>query len=119
MQNAWTDTKVDTRNVAVHEFIVEVEDVQDTAPYFLMAPPVTTLPETAKKGDMVTKVIAYDGDYANPRRLRYGLDPEGLPFSSYFEIDPDTGIVSVRKDLQVQPTFTLCLNPLSALRLKP
>jgi hypothetical protein len=39
---------VDTRNVAVHTFIVEVLDVQDTKPYFLIAPPVTTLPETAK-----------------------------------------------------------------------
>ena len=48
-ENAWTDTDYDTRNVAAHEFIVEVMDVPDTAPYFLSAPPVTTLPETAKE----------------------------------------------------------------------
>lgn len=46
-QNAWTDTDLDTRNVAVHEFVVEVMDVQDTAPFFLSAPPITVLPETA------------------------------------------------------------------------
>ena len=46
-QNAWVDTKVDTRNVAVHEVIVEVGDLPDTPPYFLIAPPVTTLAETA------------------------------------------------------------------------
>ena len=40
---------MDTRNVAVHDFIVLVEDVPDLPPYFLIAPPVTRLPETAKK----------------------------------------------------------------------
>ena len=49
----------------------------------------------------MTKVEAYDGDYANPRRIRYGLNPTGLPFSSYFRIDPDTGVITVRKNLQV------------------
>ena len=43
---------------------------------------------------------AFDGDYAHPRRIRYGLDPSGLAFSSYFAIDPDTGVLRVRKGLQ-------------------
>ena len=43
---------------------------------------------------------AFDGDYAHPRRIRYGLDPSGLAFSSYFSIDPDTGVLRVRKGLQ-------------------
>jgi hypothetical protein len=46
-QNAWVDQDLDTRNVAVHEVIIEVEDVPDTPPYFLIVPPVTKLPETA------------------------------------------------------------------------
>ena len=46
--------------------------------------------------------MAYDGDYAHPRRLRYGLDPTGLPYSNYFDIDPDDGTVKVRKSLQVK-----------------
>ena len=98
-ENAWTDANVDTRNVAVHYLVVEVEDVPDSPPYFLVAPPVTILPETAKRGHTVTQVTAYDGDYANPRHLRYGLNPQGLPYSSYFEIHPDSGIISLRKDL--------------------
>ena len=46
--------------------------------------------------------MAYDGDYAHPQRLRYGLDPTGLPYSNYFDIDPDDGTVKVRKTLQVK-----------------
>ena len=38
---------MDTRNVGVHEVIIEVEDLPDTPPYFLIAPPVTRLAETA------------------------------------------------------------------------
>ena len=51
-QNAWTNPGIDTRNVAVHDFILLVEDVPDSPPYFLVAPPVTRLPETAKKVNM-------------------------------------------------------------------
>ena len=46
-QNAWVKQEMDTRNVGVHEVIVEVEDLPDTPPYFLIAPPVTRLAETA------------------------------------------------------------------------
>ena len=100
-ENAWVDNNADTRNVGVHEVVIEVTDEADTPPYFLIAPPVTKLPETAGIGTSVLQVTAYDGDYAHPRRLRYGLDPTGLPFSSYFDIEPDQGIVKVRKSLQV------------------
>lgn len=100
-ENAWVDGQVDTRNVGSHEVVIEVEDKPDTPPYFLIAPPVTKLPETATIGTSVLQVIAYDGDYAHPRRIRYGLDPTGLAFSNYFDIDPDEGIVKVRKSLQV------------------
>ena len=46
-QNAWVQESTDTRNVGVHEIIVEVQDIPDTPPYFLIAPPVTRLAETA------------------------------------------------------------------------
>ena len=49
--------------------------------------------------------MAYDGDYAHPQRLRYGLDPTGLPYSNYFDIDPDDGTVKVRKSLQVKKNW--------------
>lgn len=99
-ENAWTNHRIDTRNVVVHDMIIDVADTQDTAPYFLKAPPVTKLPDSAAVGDEVLTVEAFDGDYANPRRIRYGLNPDGLPYSSYFQIDPDSGVVTVRKNLQ-------------------
>ncbi len=49
------------------------------------------------------EVKAFDGDYANPRRLRYGLDPSGTPLSNHFRMDPDSGVVTVRKSLLVSP----------------
>ena len=64
------------------------------------------------KGDEVLKVSAYDGDYANPRKLRYEISEETneleasrqnsiSQISSYFKMDPDTGVMSLRKDIQV------------------
>ena len=58
------------------------------------------------QGTKVVQVMAYDGDYAHPQRLRYGLDPTGLPYSNYFDIDPDDGTVKVRKTLQVRKICT-------------
>ncbi len=82
--------------------------MQDTPPYFLVAPPVTRLNQTAKAGDFVTQVVAFDGDYAHPRRIRYGLDPAVSPgLSSYFGIDQDTGVISIRKNIQVCTNATM------------
>ena len=58
-QNAWVKEEIDTRNVGVHEVIVEVEDLPDTPPYFLIAPPVTRLPETATiVSDLLIRILA-------------------------------------------------------------
>ena len=101
-ENAWTpDNLTHLSNIGVVEVTVQVLDVPDSPPYFLEAPPVTVLPETAQPGDVVTAVTAYDGDYANPRQLRYGLNPQGLPYSNFFSIHPDTGVITLRKDLNV------------------
>ena len=56
-QNAWTNPGIDTRNVAVHDFILLVEDVPDSPPYFLIAPPVTRLPETAKQVEILNNIF--------------------------------------------------------------
>ena len=55
-QNAWTNPGIDTRNVAVHDFILLVEDVPDSPPYFLIAPPVTRLPETARQVEILNTI---------------------------------------------------------------
>jgi hypothetical protein len=57
-QNAWTDTLVDTRNVAATELVVAVGNVADTPPYFVDAAPVTRLPENAGVGDFVMDIVA-------------------------------------------------------------
>ena len=65
------------------------------------------------KGDVVLKVSAYDGDYANPRKLRYEFSEESNTLQasrqntnsqilSYFKMNPDTGVLSLRKDIQVK-----------------
>ena len=56
-QNAWTNPGIDTRNVAVHDFILLVEDVPDSPPYFLIAPPVTRLPETARQVQILNNLF--------------------------------------------------------------
>ena len=73
-QNAWVDSNMDSRNVAVQEFIVNVENVADTPPIFVSAPPVTRLPETSKIGDFVCNIVAVDGDKGLRRPIRYILD---------------------------------------------
>jgi hypothetical protein len=57
-QNAWTDTLVDTRNVAATELVVAVGNVADTPPFFVDAAPVTRLPENAGVGDFVMDIVA-------------------------------------------------------------
>ena len=107
-ENAWTpDNLTHLSNVAVTEVVVQVLDVPDSPPYWLQSPPITVLPETARPGDVVASVKAYDGDFANPRWLRYGLNPEGLPYSNFFSIHPDTGVITLRKDLNVSRSLIL------------
>ena len=73
-QNAWTDGITDSRNVAAQEFIINVENIADTPPIFLSAPPITRLPESSNIGDFVLKVVAVDGDAGPGRPIRYTLD---------------------------------------------
>ena len=74
LQNAWVDGTTDSRNVAVQEFIINVENVADTPPIFVSAPPVTRLPESSKIGDFVCNIVAVDGDKGLGRPIRYFLD---------------------------------------------
>ena len=83
-QNAWVDSNRDSRNVAVQEFIINVENVADTPPIFISAPPVTRLPETSKIGDFVCNIVAVDGDKGLRRPIRYILDTRFIMKSSNF-----------------------------------
>ena len=83
-QNARVDSNRDSRNVAVQEFIINVENVADTPPIFISAPPVTRLPETSKIGDFVCNIVAVDGDKGLRRPIRYILDTRFIMKSSNF-----------------------------------
>ena len=73
-QNAWVDGASDSRNLASQEFIINVENVADSPPIFLSAPPVTRVPENSKIGDFVANIVAVDGDKGLGRPIRYILD---------------------------------------------
>ena len=108
-QDAYAEPGQDSRNIAGIDIVVIVEDVQDVAPVFTMAPPVTRLPSGLIPGDKVSiptsnliyncnchslqilQVHAEDGDKGVPREIRYGLVSEGNPFTSFFDINDTTG----------------------------
>jgi hypothetical protein len=52
-QDAYAEPGQDSRNIAGLDIIIIVEDVQDVAPVFTMAPPVTRLPSGLIAGDKV------------------------------------------------------------------
>ncbi|XP_044262024.1 cadherin-86C [Tribolium madens] len=87
----WTRMKEDTRNIASWSLLVAIIDEQDTPPIFTLAPPTTTLSPSLLPGDLVLRIHAEDGDRGKPRDIRYGLVPEGNPFTPFFNISEDTG----------------------------
>lgn len=81
----------DTRNIASWSLLVAVIDEQDTPPIFTLAPPTTTLSPSLLPGDLILRIHAEDGDRGKPRDIRYGLVPEGNPFTTFFNISEETG----------------------------
>ena len=65
------------------------------------------------QGDEVLKVSAYDGDYANPRKIMYDFTIPSInslegttqernsKMAGYFQMNRDTGVLSLRKDAEV------------------
>ena len=100
LQNAWVDGTTDSRNVAVQEFIINVENIADSPPVFLSAPPVTRLPESSKVGDFVCNIVAVDGDQCLGRPIRYILDTRYSSHAAYFKLDSITGRLTVKRNLQ-------------------
>ena len=105
--------------MAVQEFIINVENVADTPPIFISAPPVTRLPETSKIGDFVCNIVAVDGDKGLRRPIRYILDTRFIMksynfhifyirffyfrysmYAAYFKLDSITGRLTVKRNLQ-------------------
>ncbi|CAG7716939.1 unnamed protein product, partial [Allacma fusca] len=103
--NAYTNTNVDTRNVLISEVIVAVQDVQDTPPEFQILPTFVEIPKSIQKGDLITKVVAVDGDKQNKRLIRYGLLTDSNPFVSFFELDPMSGEIFLKRELSQLSTM--------------
>ena len=67
------------------------------------------------QGDEVLKVSAYDGDYANPRKIIYDFtipsinsrdateQDKNSKMAGYFQMNRDTGVLSLRKNAEVHP----------------
>lgn len=96
--NAWTNIRYDTRNVATMDIVITVGDVQDTPPVFKNLPHSLKLSNTNQVGDLVVKVEAEDGDYADQRPINYALDATS-PLSAYFNIEKLTGEVKLIKSI--------------------
>lgn len=96
--NAWTNVRYDTRNVATMDIVITVSDVQDTPPVFKNLPHSLKLSNNLQVGDLVAKLEAEDGDYADQRPINYALDAAS-PLSGYFDIDKLTGEVRLIKSM--------------------
>ncbi|XP_030382490.1 cadherin-86C [Scaptodrosophila lebanonensis] len=97
--DAYAEPGQDTRNIAGMDIVVIVQDVQDQAPIFTVAPPVTKLFSGILPGDKILQVHAEDGDKGNPRDVRYGLVSEGNPFTSFFYINDTSGEIFLMRPI--------------------
>lgn len=96
--NAWTNIRVDTRNVHTLDIVISLQDMQDSPPVFKTAPHALRLANSLKPGDLVDKVEAEDGDFADQRPVHYALDA-GSPLASFFTIDKLTGEIRLARPL--------------------
>ncbi|XP_054716801.1 cadherin-99C-like [Uloborus diversus] len=82
---------------------ISVEDKNDVAPVFTSVPLPIRLQDTVPLGTVVTTVVASDADGTAPgSEIRYEVTgKEKAP--SYFLIDPESGLISVKDDLRKEP----------------
>ncbi|XP_055990500.1 protocadherin Fat 4 [Sorex fumeus] len=77
---------------------VTVQDVNDNPPVFGRARYEARVPEDAPPGASVLRVAAADADEGANAAVRYRLQDEGSPF----QVDPETGLVTVREPLDFE-----------------
>lgn len=80
---------------------VEIEDVNDNAPFWPSNPIVLHLPEDTPVSSVVSNVSATDNDYGPNADLRYNL-VKTFPDSSTFTVDSLTGIVTLNGPLDYE-----------------
>ncbi|XP_048877742.1 cadherin-22-like [Brienomyrus brachyistius] len=74
------------------EFIIKVQDINDSEPKFLEGPYIGSVPELSPIGTSVMKVTASDADdptYGSSARVVYSV----LEGEKYFTVDSQTGVI--------------------------
>ncbi|NXF85346.1 PCDGA protein, partial [Eubucco bourcierii] len=91
---------------------LRVLDVNDNAPVFSEASYSARLPENNAAGALVLTVRATDADSGQNARVRYRLGEgrvRGVPLSSYFLVDAETGIITLKEALDFEDTRSYTL----------
>ncbi|XP_076046805.1 uncharacterized protein LOC143028499 isoform X2 [Oratosquilla oratoria] len=113
----YTDTKIDTRNIACVSVTIVVDDRQDTAPIFIVAPPLTRIPNDVEQGDVLVKVVAQDGDKGEPRSIIYTMVPTLAAFADFFEIGAESGEVRLIKSINDLVDQIITIEPILLLKI--
>lgn len=82
---------------------ISVVDQNDNPPSFLNVPMPIRLQDSVPLGTIVATLVAYDADSTSPgNQVRYEIAGKGKS-PSYFLIDSNTGVISVKDDLRKEP----------------
>ncbi|KAK8748529.1 hypothetical protein OTU49_015837 [Cherax quadricarinatus] len=82
--------------------LVTVEDVNDNPPVFTMPLRPITIPEASPPGTLVATLLASDADGTKPNNV---VEYELVGYKNapdYFNIENDTGIITIKTDLQAE-----------------
>ncbi|RCN26808.1 cadherin domain protein, partial [Ancylostoma caninum] len=101
--------------ISVVNLTIEVDDVNDNAPFCIE--PITTvrIPEDFPDGALVGCVAASDADMGPNARLRFSLEPEENGLAPPFKIDHRTGCVFIHSphqplDFQRRPLYNMTID---------
>ncbi|KAK0418966.1 hypothetical protein QR680_013879 [Steinernema hermaphroditum] len=99
---AVTDSKGRSATVPVH---IRVLGVDEYAPVFTRSSYTFQIPLSAEVGQRIGTVFASDSDVGIDGRVKYSMRPK--PGVDYISIDTNTGILILKKSLDVSKNFTL------------
>ncbi|XP_032795630.2 cadherin-99C isoform X2 [Daphnia magna] len=86
---------------ATTTLFVNVQDRNDVAPVYSSLPRPVRLRSTVPVGQVVTTVIAFDGDGTNPNnQVRYELVNNSNKVGQFFRINAESGVISTRDNLR-------------------
>lgn len=90
---------------------IKVSDVNDNAPQFIQPVYEGEINEKSTQGSSVLQVTALDRDEGLNGEIIYSLSPNSAMYSSWFEIDSDTGLITsadvIDCEISSKPEFTV------------